>query len=164
MAQVFISLGSNVGSRIYNCRLAIRLLSKKGVTINSLSPWFLTEPLGIPQPWFINAVAQITTTLSPMALLEAMQQIEKALGRREKGTGGPRVIDLDMLLYDRLILNTRRLTLPHPRFRERRFVLLPWATLAPELQDPVTGATIQELLKNCQNHSRVIPLVRGGPF
>lgn len=164
MAQVFISLGSNLGSRIYNCRLAVKLFSKKKATITTLSPWFLTEPLGIPQPWFINAVAQVTTTLSPMALLDTLQQVEKALGRREKCTGGPRIIDLDILLYDRLILNTERLTLPHPKFRERRFVLLPLATLAPELQEPVTGTSIQELLKNCQDPSRVIPLVKGEPF
>jgi len=164
MAQSFLSLGSNLGSRIYNCHLAVRLLSKKDATLKTLSPWFLTEPLGTSQPWFINAVAQVTTTLSPMALLEILQQIEKALGRRGKGTGGPRVADLDILLYDRLILNTPRLTLPHPRLRERRFVLLPLAAIAPELQDPVTGSSIQELLKNCQDPSWVIPLVKGGPF
>ncbi len=161
MKWTFIALGSNVGSRICNCCCALQALSKKGCIVEGVSPWFLSEPLGIPQPWFINAVAQICTPLPPLAFLKCLQGIERQMGRVEKGTGAPRIIDLDIVFYDQLVLFTPELSLPHPRFRERRFVLLPLSTIAPRYRDPLTGYTVEELLKRCQDTSRVIPLIGG---
>ena len=162
MATVYISLGSNVGSRLANCLTALERMEGFGIKVEKGSPWFLSEPLGIPQPWFINAVARTYTLMSPHTLLHRLQEIERKMGRKTKGTGGPRIIDLDIILYDRIVLTTPWLTLPHPRFRERRFVLEPLVTLAPRLKDPLTGLTAQELLEKCQDPSRVIPLKTGG--
>jgi 2-amino-4-hydroxy-6-hydroxymethyldihydropteridine diphosphokinase len=99
------------------------------------------------QPRFHNLVCQATTSLSPDALLHAVKEIERQLGRTSGPRYGPRVIDIDVLLYDRLILNTPALTIPHPRMAERAFVLAPMAELAPTLTHPALGETIAELLR-----------------
>ncbi len=164
MATVFLSIGSNLGSRLPNCLAALALLEKKGIKVIKLSPWYLSEPLGLPQPWFVNGVAWIHTTFSPATLLSRLQEMERQIGRKEKGTGSPRTLDLDIILYGDLVTDTPWLTLPHPRFRERRFVLEPLARIAPWVRDPITGLTMQELLEECPDPSRIIPLKTGMPW
>lgn len=111
------------------------------------SSLYRTEPLGDPdQPWYVNAVAELRTELPPEALLDALQALERAAGRpARRRRWAPRVLDLDLLLYDRLVLDTPRLRLPHPELHRRRFVLEPLAELAPALRDPRTGARADEL-------------------
>ena len=161
MATVFISIGSNLGSRLANCLAAVRLMRERNMEVAKLSPWFLSEPLGLPQPWFINGVAWIHTFLSPSTLLSRLQEIEKILGRREKGTGGPRTLDLDIILYGDLVMDSGWLALPHPRFRKRRYVLEPLAFIAPWARDPITGLTVLKLLEACPDTSKLIPLKTG---
>ncbi len=162
MAMVLISIGSNLGSRLPNCVKGLKRLNSLGIKVERASPWFLSEPLGPPQPWFINGAALISTPLSPPTLLTRLQEVEEEMGRRGKGKGTPRTLDLDIILYGDMVMDSEWLTLPHPRFRERRFVLEPLAAIAPRVKDPITGLRIGELLEICPDPSRVIPLQTGG--
>ena len=144
---VYLGLGSNIGDRDANLSAALRELAAV-VTIERVSSVYDTAPmLYTDQPRFHNLVCQATTSLSPDALLHAVKEIERQLGRTLGPRYGPRVIDIDVLLYDRLILNTSALTIPHPRMAERAFVLAPLAELAPTLKHPVLGEMIAELLR-----------------
>lgn len=143
---VYLGLGSNLGDRERNLREAIHHL-RRVVHVSAVSDLYETEPVGIKaQPWFLNAVLAATTRLAPMELLRACQAIERRLGRPDTSRSGPRTIDIDLLLYDDLVLDSAALTLPHPRLHERRFVLEPLAELAPELRHPRLKRTVRELL------------------
>ena len=146
----FVGLGANLGDRRATVRdAALRLGSTRGVVSIAVGPVIETDPVGPPdQPRYINTVARVETALSPRELLDTMLAIEQAFGRdraREE-RWGPRTIDLDLLLYDDLIVDEPGLTLPHPRMHERRFVLEPLAALAPDLIHPVLRTPIAELL------------------
>jgi len=157
METALISIGSNVGSRLLNCLVSIKLLALRGLIIKGVSPWFITQPLSPkPQPWFVNGVVSVITYLDPSSLLNLLQMVESLMGRQQKGEGTARFIDLDIVLYDKLHLQTHRLTIPHPGFRERRFVLAPLAALAPNAVDPVTGWSTKKLLERCSDPSRVV--------
>jgi 2-amino-4-hydroxy-6-hydroxymethyldihydropteridine diphosphokinase len=144
---VYMGLGSNIGDRDANLSAALRALAAI-VTVERVSSVYDTAPmLYTDQPRFHNLVCQATTSLAPGALLHAVKEIERQLGRTFGPRYGPRVIDIDVLLYDRLILNTSALTIPHPRMAERAFVLAPLAELAPTLKHPVLGEMIAELLR-----------------
>lgn len=150
MARVFIGIGSNEGDRLeYISRAVQRLRDCPGVELEQMATIFETEPVGgPPQPDYLNTVVSITTTLNPRQLLERLKTLEQSLGRVPSGPRwGPRVIDLDILLYDDRILNEPDLIIPHPRMHERRFVLQPLAQLAPGLVHPILGKTIADLLK-----------------
>ncbi len=148
MTRVFVSLGSNLGDREQNIRTAVKELGQvQGVQVRRLSRIRETAPVGkTDQPLFLNAVVEIESVLDPEALLDHLMEIERRLGRVRDERWGPRSIDLDLLLYGEERRDGDRLTLPHPRMRERRFVLEPLAELAPDLVIPGDRVTVRERL------------------
>lgn len=142
----YLGLGANLGDREANLRRAVELLAvTPGVRVRRVSAVYETEPVGLrEQPWFLNQVVEVETDLSPQALLTRALEIEAALGRARRERWGPRIIDMDILLYNELTLETPGLTLPHPRLAERAFALVPLAELAPARPLP-GGRTVAEL-------------------
>ncbi len=146
MSVVYLGLGSNLGDREQMLRLALEELGAL-VRLERLSDLYETEPVGMTeQPWFLNAVCSGETDLSPLDLLRACKMLEMALGREPGPRLGPRLIDIDLLAYDALVLATRELTLPHPALHERGFVLAPLLDIAPEWRHPVLDRSVRELL------------------
>jgi len=144
---VYLSLGSNVGDRESNLRQAIRLLESQGQVV-SVSSVYETEPVEFTdQPWFLNCALALETDQSPPQLMAGLLNIEQEMGRRRLQKKGPRIIDMDILLFGDAIVNTPELTIPHPAIAQRRFVLEPLAEIAPEVRHPVWKRTIQELLE-----------------
>jgi 2-amino-4-hydroxy-6-hydroxymethyldihydropteridine diphosphokinase len=144
---VYLGLGSNVGDREGWLQSAVDLLHSRDLRIRRISPAYETEPQGRRnQRWFLNAVAETETELFPLQLLRRIGKIEKELGRKRLAENAPRTIDIDILFYGSAVVSTATLEIPHPRLRERRFVLAPLADLAPDLRDPVTRRTIREML------------------
>lgn len=148
MIPVAVALGSNLGDREQHLRDAIAALTPIVYNLR-VSSFHDTAPVGVPgpQPMYLNAAAVGDAMLSALELLDALLQIETTLGRVRPFPNAPRTLDLDLILYDGAIETSERLTLPHPRFRERRFVLAPLAEIAPDWRDPVTGRSVEELLR-----------------
>ena len=145
---VYLSLGSNLGDRERNLRDAVGLLAEPSLRVLRVSSFYETEPLEVrDQPWFLNAVAEAETDFFPKQLLARLLRIEQQLGRRRLKPKGPRMIDIDILLYGGSVIDADELQVPHPRLTERRFVLEPLAELAPELRHPVTRVTVREMLQ-----------------
>jgi len=150
MPTVYFSLGANLGDRKANLRAALERLRAPAVRLTGVSRFYETVHVGAapePVPDYLNVVARGETDLSPLALLEYTQSIEEAVGRVPTFRWGPRAIDIDLLLYDDVTLNSARLTLPHPRLFERAFVLVPLAEIAPDLVFP-DGTTLAERLRD----------------
>lgn len=142
----FVALGSNLGDREGNLRRALELLSQNGVEIVKISKFIETEPYGvIDQPRFLNGVCQVKTALKPLELLRLLLAVEKEMGRVRLRHWGERNIDLDLLLYEDVIIDTEELRLPHPDMVNRDFVMLPLAEIAPELKHHVLDKTMAEL-------------------
>ncbi len=157
MPTVYLGLGSNLGDRAANLRAALQRLEAAGVRVLALSPFYETEPVGYrDQPDFLNAACRAETDLSPHDLLHAIKAIEAAMGRRPSFRNAPRPIDVDILFYDDLVLDTPDLMIPHPRLAERAFVLVPLADIAPELRHPVLGCTVAALLAALHNTQYVV--------
>lgn len=155
-AKAFVALGANLGEREAQIERALAALAARGIAITRRSALYLTEPVGgPPQDWYVNAVAEVRTELSPEALLEACLDVEREMGRVRTVKDGPRTIDIDLLLYDSLIRDTPGLALPHPRMHLRRFVLVPLCEIAPSAVHPATGLTVSELLDRCPDSSAV---------
>jgi 2-amino-4-hydroxy-6-hydroxymethyldihydropteridine diphosphokinase len=147
MSNVWISLGTNQGERLENLSRAIKFLEPE-VRVVDCSPIYQTEPWGFKdQPDFLNQIIKAETKLAPMELLKKLKSIEHELGRKETFRNGPRIIDLDILYFDKLILDLEDLQIPHPRIPERAFVLIPLADLAPELISPRSGKSVAEMLE-----------------
>jgi len=144
--EAFVGLGSNLGDRLANLASAVALLSREpGFTLRKVSLAYESEPVGPPQPRYLNAVVRIGTLLSPRATLQRLQAIEEQMGRVRRERWGSREIDLDLLLYgDRLVEETG-LRIPHPLLEGRAFALVPLAEIAPGSVHPVSGLTVREL-------------------
>jgi len=154
MAVVHIGIGSNLGNRGENCLKALDLLSARGVIIRKRSSLFETEPWGVQdQPKFINMAAEVATELGPLKLLETLKSVEEEMGRKESYRWGPRVIDLDILFYDDMVMDSPELKIPHPLMHEREFVLRPLAEIAPDKIHPVLKKTVKELLSECRHRA-----------
>lgn len=157
--EAYIGVGSNLGEKAENCRQGVAAIAAlKDCVLDGVSPLYETEPVGVEdQAWFINGVARVKTDLDPAALLEGLRAIEISLGRRPDGKKfGPRVLDLDILFFDDMVLRTARVEIPHPRLHERRFVLQPLCDLAAELVHPVSGKTVRFLLDNLKDEKIVV--------
>ncbi|HEV3218339.1 MAG TPA: 2-amino-4-hydroxy-6-hydroxymethyldihydropteridine diphosphokinase [Candidatus Acidoferrales bacterium] len=152
----FLSLGSNLGDRAANIERALARLDAAGVRIIRRSSLYKTEPVEFTaQGWFLNLAVEVETALMPRQLLHAIRRVEQEMGRRRIVRAGPRVLDIDILLYGTSIVRTAELEIPHPRMAERRFVLVPMAELAPGLRHPVLKLTMLELLAATQDRSQV---------
>ncbi|ACK68549.1 2-amino-4-hydroxy-6-hydroxymethyldihydropteridine pyrophosphokinase [Gloeothece citriformis PCC 7424] len=148
MTPAAIALGSNLGESVFILENALsKLAQTPKITIVSRSHWYNTTAVGPPQPDYVNGCAILNVDWSPERLIDILLEIEQDFGRMRREKWGPRTLDLDLLFYDNLILNTPKLQLPHPRMRERAFVLIPLAEIATDWIDPVTGKSIVDLLK-----------------
>jgi len=142
----YIALGSNLGDKEANLRQALKLLAEQGIIIKKVSRFLATEPYGVTdQPTFLNGVCCVETILPPLELLAALLAVENKMGRVRLRHWGERNIDLDLLLYENVVMDTARLRLPHPDMQNRDFVLLPLAEIAPELVHPVLQKTIARI-------------------
>ncbi|MFQ5646634.1 MAG: 2-amino-4-hydroxy-6-hydroxymethyldihydropteridine diphosphokinase [bacterium] len=147
MAEVFLSVGSNLGNRKANCELALQRLNQKRHRVVKRSSFYRTRPLGLTdQPNFLNIVVELLTESSPWTLLSDLQRIEKEIGRRRSVRWGPRLIDLDIIFFDRKVIKEKRLTVPHPLIQERGFVLIPLLEIAPDIAHPVLNRPCSTLL------------------
>lgn len=143
-----IALGSNLGDSRAILEAALETLAAiPDITLKARSSWYQTKAVGPPQPDYLNGCALLQTQTPPQQLLETLLKIEVQFGRIRRERWGPRSLDLDLLLYDDLIFDTPTLQLPHPRMRERAFVLVPLAQIAPDWIEPVSGIAIAQLLQ-----------------
>jgi len=161
MATAFIGFGGNIGDRVAACEEALaRLGASDGVRVAAVSDLFRSDPVGIvDQPWFVNGVAEVETTLPPIDLLNRLIEIEAEMGRVRLIRNGPRIIDLDLLLYGDVQLAEATLTLPHPRMLERHFVLVPLLQLLPHGRHPVSGDQFAAALARLPGDGGVRPLL-----
>lgn len=149
MSKAYIGIGSNLGDRQQNCLDAIELLKINGLQVTRRSSMHETEPWGVKQqPKFINMAVEVKTDIPPRELLGLLKKIENDMGRMDTVRWGPRVIDLDILLYDNIKIDEDGLKIPHPLMHERDFVLGPLFEIAPDKEHPVLSVTIKKLLEN----------------
>lgn len=156
MTKIYLSLGSNIGDRARNIAGALEGLRRRGVRITRESSLYETEPVEFrEQDWFLNSVVEAETELTPDQLMETILVVERSLGRERRIPKGPRIIDIDILLYNGAVVHTVHVDIPHPRMAERRFVLLPFAEIAPGVIHPTLKKTIGELLDETPDSSEV---------
>ena len=154
--KIVLGLGSNMGDREAHLRAALLSLNQRQVTVLRSASLYLTEPRDFTnQPWFINTVAEVDTELEPLSLLERCLEIEHEAGRIRDGFRGPRPIDVDILFFGDRQIRLSNLIVPHPRYAERRFVLLPLAELLPDFRDPASNLTVQQLIERCPDSGEV---------
>jgi 2-amino-4-hydroxy-6-hydroxymethyldihydropteridine diphosphokinase len=159
----YVAIGSNLGDKLENCRRAIAELEAVAeIRITGRSRFYQTEPVGFTaQDWFVNAAVRMETVLSPLELLEQLLNIQRQAGRPPDGLRfGPRVLDLDLLMYDGWVWDDPRLTLPHPRMHQRRFVLQPICDIDPNLVHPILGKNVRKLLSELSEHGQQVVELR----
>ncbi len=153
-----IALGSNLGQSLTTVEQAVKAISQhQNIELLAQSSWYRTKAIGPPQPDYINGCITLMTCLSPEALLQLLLEIENQFGRERQEHWGARTLDLDLILYGRDVIQLPHLNIPHPLMRERAFVLIPLAEIAPHWLDPITNLTIETLSQNC-NNAEVQPL------
>jgi 2-amino-4-hydroxy-6-hydroxymethyldihydropteridine diphosphokinase len=161
MSRCFLALGSNLGDREAHIRAGLEGLAVRGIKAVRCASNYSTEPLEmVNQPWFFNTVVEVETALEPDGVMSASLAVEQDCGRRRSAPNGPRTLDIDIILFGDRIVRTPTLTIPHPRFAIRRFVLEPLCEIAPGAIDPVTGLSIAARLAALVDESVVI---RSGP-
>jgi 2-amino-4-hydroxy-6-hydroxymethyldihydropteridine diphosphokinase len=162
VGTAYVALGANLGDRIGTLTAALEALGRLG-TVEAVSPMYETDPAGyVDQPAFLNAVARLKTVLPPRRLLEALHEIESAFGRTRTFRNAPRTLDLDLLLYDDLVIDEPELVLPHPRLHERAFVLVPLAQIAGGIMHPVLQRSVADLLRDLGEIDGVRPWTSDG--
>jgi 2-amino-4-hydroxy-6-hydroxymethyldihydropteridine diphosphokinase len=155
--QVYVGVGSNIGDRKENFLEALSRVAKLPDTrIIKESSLYESEPLGDSKDWYVNGAIEIETKFKPEALIEKFKNIERAMGRKKvKKRWGARIIDLDILLYDALVVKKKNLRIPHPEMANRKFVLIPLSEICPQLVHPELGVTISELLIHAKDIKKV---------
>jgi 2-amino-4-hydroxy-6-hydroxymethyldihydropteridine diphosphokinase len=158
MNTIYLSLGANIGDRAQNIARAIEALASLGVRVTRQSSLYETEPVDMhSDDWFLNCVVEAETVLTPEQLMRALLEIERSLGRERRVVHGSRMIDMDILLFGSSVVRAPALEIPHPRMADRRFVLVPFAEIAPGARHPVFKKTIAELLAETADRSEVRP-------
>jgi 2-amino-4-hydroxy-6-hydroxymethyldihydropteridine diphosphokinase len=161
----YISVGSNLGDPLDNCRRGIdALCDGQSVALAAASPFYKTEPVDyLDQDWFVNAAIKVFTDLDPMALLSRIQEVQGRMGRKASGIRfGPRILDLDIIFYRDLVLKNERLVIPHPRMHKRRFVLQPICDIDPTIVHPEIGLDVQTILNQLVTDGQEITLCSSG--
>ena len=157
--KIILALGSNLGNRLETIKRAAAKLRIYGIKTEKMSSVWETEPWGLTdQPLFLNMCLSATTTLEPKKLLTLLKETERELGRSPGLHWGPRVIDIDIIYYDDLILEEPELTIPHQEMQNRSFVLRPLAEIAPELRHPKLGLTAAQLLSGCEGADKMLKI------
>jgi 2-amino-4-hydroxy-6-hydroxymethyldihydropteridine diphosphokinase len=155
--KYFISLGSNLGDRRKNLVQAVSLLQKNDIRILKASSVYEASPVGFTsQPWFLNQVIEIETNMQPESFLIMAKKIEKSMGRKRTIQKGPRCIDIDILLVENRVIQTKKVQIPHPELEKRKFVLTPLREISPETIHPVLEEKIEDLWRKCQDTSSVV--------
>jgi len=153
---IYLSLGSNVGDRAQNLKAAIAALPDAGVSVRRVSAFYETEPVDyLEQAWFLNCTVEGETELAAFELLRRLRAIESRMGSRKLIAKGPRLIDIDILVYGQETIDTPELQVPHPRMTLRRFVLVPLAEIAPGLRHPAWSGTVERILSETPDKSEV---------
>jgi len=156
MTGIYLSLGSNIGERAENIARAIAELGRFGVRVAKQSALYETEPVEfLTQDWFLNCVLEVETELAPGELMRALLEIERGMGRERVLPKGPRIIDMDILLYGPRVVREANLEVPHPRMADRRFVLVPLAEIAAGAVHPMLKKSVAELLVETSDRSHV---------
>ena len=156
MTSVFLSLGSNIGDRAANLKAGIAALPDAGLRVSKVSSFYETEPVDyLQQDWFLNCVVAGETKLAAGALLSKLRDIETRMGSKKIIAKGPRILDIDILLYGDETIAASELQVPHPRMTQRRFVLVPLAEIAPELRHPSWHGSVKDLLAATIDRSEV---------
>ena len=160
--SVYLSLGSNIGDRAANLNGAIAALPEAGLRVQKVSSFYETEPVDyLQQEWFLNCVVEGETEVPAGVLLAKLREIETGMGSKKVIAKGPRILDIDILLYGDETIATAELQVPHLRMAQRRFVLVPLAEIAPELRHPSWQVSVKELLAATSDHSEVRRITRG---
>lgn len=157
MSIVYFSVGSNIGNKKNNLKVALKLLKKNKIKIIKISSIYKTEPVGCKnQPYFYNICIKAKTNLKPIDLLYKLKKIEKQMCRKKTIKWGPRIIDIDILFYNNIILINKNLKIPHPEIEKRKFVLIPLYEMEKNLYHPIKNLTISDIIKKKKLKEKVI--------